>query len=50
MIILKPLSDLKWGVSEGGDSPPSGIIKKIVVFFVGVVLVVLKLVVSWCPS
>jgi hypothetical protein len=37
------------GVSEGGGSPPSGN-KKIFVFFVGVVLVVLKLVVSWYPS
>jgi hypothetical protein len=37
------------GVSEGGGSPPSGNIK-IVVFFVGVVGVVLKLVVSWYPS
>ena len=44
-IILEALR----GVSEGGGSPPSGN-KKIFVFFVGIVLVVLKLVVSWYPS
>ena len=37
------------GVSEGGEAPLQEI-KKILVFFVGVVLVVLKLVVSWFPS
>jgi hypothetical protein len=44
-IILEALR----GVSEGGGSPPSGN-KKVSVFVVGVVLVVLKLVVSWYPS
>jgi len=41
MIILKPLSDLKGGVSEGGEAPLQEI-KKFLVFVVGVVLVVLN--------